>query len=128
SIVDGTSRTAPLVSFGIGVLALAVFTVRQIRRASRGKEPLLDLRPLTVRTYTVSLAIIFIAMANMLGTVIVLPIYLTGALGVSSLIVGLPLLPRAVASGALGPIAGRLYDLIGPRRMVEPGAAYMSAV
>src|SRR5699024_5981223 len=67
SIVDGTSRTAPLVSFGIGVLALAVFTVRQIRRASRGKEPLLDLRPLTVRTYTVSLAIIFIAMANMLG-------------------------------------------------------------
>ena len=128
SIVDGTSRTAPLVSFGIGVLALAVFTVRQIRRASRGKEPLLDLRPLTVRTYTVSLAIIFIAMANMLGTVIVLPIYLTGALGVSSLNVGLTLLPGAVASGALGPFVGRLYDRIGPRPLVVPGAGFMAAV
>src|SRR5699024_3063183 len=91
---------------------------RQIRRASRGKEPLLDLRPLTVRTYTVSLAIIFIAMANMLGTVIVLPIYLTGALGVSSLNVGLTLLPGAVASGVLGPFVGRLYDRIGPRPLV----------
>src|SRR5699024_11576617 len=82
----------------------------------------------TVRTYTVSLAIIFIAMANMLGTVIVLPIYLTGALGVSSLNVGLTLLPGAVASGALGPFVGRLYDRIGPRPLVVPGAGFMAAV
>ena len=128
SIVDGTSRVGPITGFVIGVLALTVFTIRQIRRTMGGKEPLLDLRPLTVRTYTVSLIIVFVAMANMLGTVIVLPIYLTGALGISSLDVGLTLLPGAVASGALGPFIGRLYDRIGPRPLVVPGTICMAAV
>lgn len=128
SIVDGTSRTAPLAAFAVGVVALSVFVVRQIRRSAAGKEPLLDLRPLRVRTYTVSLVIILVAMANMLGTVIVLPIYLTGALGVSSLNVGLTLLPGAVASGVLGPLIGRMYDRVGPRPLVVPGAAFMAAV
>lgn len=128
SIVDGTSRFGPLLAFAIGALALAVFAVRQVRRSARGKEPLLDLRPLTVRTFTVSLAIIFIAFANMLGTVIVLPMYLSGALGISSMNVGLTLLPGAVASGVLGPIVGRLYDRVGPRPLVVPGAIAMAAV
>src|SRR5699024_12554427 len=66
--------------------------------------------------------------ATSLGSVLVLRICLTGALGVSSLTVGLTLLPGAVASGALGPFVGRLYDRIGPRPLVVPGAGFMAAV
>src|SRR5699024_9516081 len=47
---------------------------------------------------------------------------------VSSLNVGLTLLPGAVASGVLGPFVGRLYDRIGPRPLVVPGAGLMAAV
>ena len=51
AIVDGQARLVPLLAGALGLLSLAVFTARQIRLRARGAEPLLDLRPLTVRTY-----------------------------------------------------------------------------
>ncbi|MGP9538032.1 MDR family MFS transporter [Brachybacterium sp. AOP43-C2-M15] len=128
SIVDGSSRLAPLLAAAVGLLSLAVFTARQLRMLARGDEPLLDLRPLAVRTYTVSVLVILMGFATMLGTVVALPLYMTGALGISSLQVGLTMLPGAAASGLLGPIVGALYDRFGPRPIVVPGIALMALV
>lgn len=127
-IVSGTSRQLPLLVAGIGVLALAVFVRRQVRRLARGAEPLLDLRPLRVRTFTVSVLVILIGFATMLGTVVALPLYMTGALGMSTLEIGLTMLPGAAASGLLGPLVGALYDRVGPRPIVVPGIALMALV
>src|SRR5690606_41260268 len=91
-------------------------------------EPLLDLRPLKVRTFTVSVLVILMGFATMLGTVVALPLYMTGALGLSTLEVGLTLLPGAVASGMLGPLVGALYDRVGPRPIVVPGITLMANV
>ncbi|MGP9845152.1 MDR family MFS transporter [Brachybacterium sp. 107] len=127
-IVSGTSRLVPLLVAGIGVLALAVFTLRQVRMLARGDEPLLDLRPLKVRTFTVSVLVILIGFATMLGTVVALPLYMTGALEMSTLEIGLTMLPGAAASGLLGPFVGALYDRVGPRPIVVPGIALMALV
>ncbi|WP_394216249.1 MDR family MFS transporter [Brachybacterium vulturis] len=127
-IVSGTSRLLPLLAAGIGVLALSVFTLRQLRIQSRGEEPLLDLRPLRVRTFTVSVLVITIGFATMLGTVVALPLYMTGALGMGTLEIGLTMLPGAAASGLLGPFVGALYDRVGPRPIVVPGMALMAIV
>src|SRR5699024_5962051 len=127
-IVSGTSRLVPLLVAGIGVLALVGFTLRQVRMLSRGEEPLLDLRPLRVRTFTVSVLLILIGFATMLGTVVALPLYMTGALGMSTLEIGLTMLPGAAASGLLGPFIGALYDRVGPRPIVVPGMALMAVV
>ncbi|MGO3289582.1 MFS transporter, partial [Brachybacterium sp.] len=127
-IVSGTSRLIPLLAAGIGVLALTAFTLRQLRMLSRGDEPLLDLRPLKVRTFTVSVLVILIGFATMLGTVVALPLYMTGALEMTTLEIGLTMLPGAAASGLLGPFIGALYDRVGPRPIVVPGMALMAVV
>jgi MFS transporter, DHA2 family, lincomycin resistance protein len=127
-IVSGTSRLVPLLVAGVGVLALVAFSLRQVRMLARGDEPLLDLRPLRVRTFTVSVLVILMGFATMLGTVVALPLYMTGALGMSTLEVGLTMLPGAAASGLLGPAVGALYDRVGPRPIVVPGIALMALV
>ena len=128
AIVDGHARLVPLLAAAAGLLSLAVFAARQVRMRARGQEPLLDLRPLTVRTYLVSLLVILLCFATMLGTVVALPLYMTGALGMSTLAVGLTMLPGAAASGLLGPLVGALYDRVGPLPLVLPGAALMALV
>ncbi|QNN82886.1 DHA2 family efflux MFS transporter permease subunit [Brachybacterium sp. Z12] len=127
-IVSGTSRLVPLLVAGIGVLALTVFTIRQLRMLSRGDEPLLDLQPLKVRTFTVSVLVILMGFATMLGTVVALPLYMTGALEMTTLEIGLTMLPGAAASGLLGPFVGALYDRFGPRPIVVPGMLLMAIV
>ncbi|MGO1896780.1 MAG: DHA2 family efflux MFS transporter permease subunit [Brachybacterium sp.] len=127
-IVSGTSRLVPLLVAGIGVLALTVFTIRQLRMLSRGDEPLLDLQPLKVRTFTVSVLVILTGFATMLGTVVALPLYMTGALEMTTLEIGLTMLPGAAASGLLGPFVGALYDRFGPRPIVVPGMLLMAIV
>ena len=128
AIVDGQARLVPLLAGALGLLSLAVFTARQIRLRARGAEPLLDLRPLTVRTYLFSVLVLLLCFATMLGTVVALPLYMTGALGMSTLAVGLTMLPGAAASGLLGPLVGHLYDRVGPLPIVVPGAALMALV
>ncbi|AXK44212.1 DHA2 family efflux MFS transporter permease subunit [Brachybacterium saurashtrense] len=126
-VVEGEARLLPLLAGGIGLVSLAAFALRQVRRVGRGDEPLLDLRPLRVRTYTVSLLVMMLSFATMLGTVTALPLYMTGALGMNTFAVGLTMLPGAAASGLLGPLVGALYDRLGPRPIVIPGAALMAA-
>src|SRR5699024_5754109 len=128
AIVEGSGRLVPLLAAGIGAAALTVFSVRQVRRQGRGQEPLLDLRPLQVRTFTVSVMVILMGFATMLGTVVALPLYMTGALGISPRQAGPTTLPCAAASVALGPFVGSLYDRVGPRPVVVPGVALMALV
>ncbi|GAA1487884.1 MDR family MFS transporter [Brachybacterium sacelli] len=128
AIVEGSSRLVPLLIAAVGVVSLALFSVRQVRMHARGGEPLLDLRPLRVRTFTVSVLVILMGFATMLGTVVALPLYMTGSLGISSLQVGLTMLPGAAASGVLGPLVGALYDRVGPRPIVVPGITLMAIV
>ncbi|WP_245822499.1 DHA2 family efflux MFS transporter permease subunit [Brachybacterium avium] len=126
AVVDGSNRVMPLIVLAVGALSLTLFTFRQVRRRARGQEPLLDLRPLKVRTFSVSVLVILLSFATMLGTVVALPLYMTGALGMSSFTVGLTMLPGAAASGVLGPLVGAAYDRVGPRPLVVPGAALMA--
>jgi MFS transporter, DHA2 family, lincomycin resistance protein len=125
AVLDGTAPIAPIVALAMGGLGLWVFVARQLR-LGRERRALLDLRPFGVRTYTVSALVVVVAMLTMLGTVVVLPLYLTGALGLSVVSVGLVLLPGGAAQAVLGPIVGRLYDQVGPRPIVVPGMALMA--
>ncbi|HHU67659.1 MDR family MFS transporter, partial [Corynebacterium sp.] len=102
----------------VGVIALALFVWRQLKL----ETPLLDLRPFTIRNYTLSVVVALLLMGTLLGVVMVLPIYLQTALGVTALVTGLLLMPGGLASGLLAPFIGRLYDRVGPRPLVIPGA------
>lgn len=117
---------APAISLVVGVFALVVFIQRQKELQRTSDAALLDLRPLTVPTFRRSLIVVMAAMATMLGTVIVLPITLQVGLGASVLTTGLLLLPGGLVQGVVSPLAGRLYDRVGPRPLVIPGTILMA--
>lgn len=103
---------------------LALFIHRQLLLGRRGRA-LLDLRPFAVRTFAVAVIVVVMAMGMMLGTVMVLPIYLQTSLGVSALVTGLLLLPGGLIQGIVSPFIGRIYDTVGPRPLAVPGAILM---
>lgn len=120
-ILDGgPGARTPLVILGIGVVAVVLFIRRQLARG-RDDEALLDLRPLGVRNFALSVVVVVALMGAMLGVVNTLPLYLQGSLLVSALVSGLVMLPGGLLEGVLSPIAGRLYDRFGPRPLIIPG-------
>lgn len=111
----------------VGLVAMAIFLRRQIV-LSRQDKALLDLRTFLSKNYAISVLTMAIAMMALFGTVILLPIYTQNVLGLDTLQTGLLLLPGGLLMGLLAPSVGRLYDRIGPTRLLVPGTILVSMV
>jgi len=120
----GEGLSTALVFLAVGALCLLAFGWRQLRLA-RGSDPLLDLRAFTFPMFSVSLAMLCIAMVALFGVIILLPIYLQNVRGLDSLQTGLLLLPGGLLMGLLGPVVGRLFDRYGPRVLSTTGAVLL---
>ena len=121
SEIGGDSVAVPLFSGLAGALLVAAFARRQLVLQRTG-TPLLDLRTLTHRTYVISLLVMSVGFMAMLGAMILLPLYLQDARGLSALRTGLLVMPGGLAMGLLGPRVGGWYDRFGSRPLVIPGA------
>ena len=108
-------------ALAVGGAGLGLFVWRQLI-LQRKDAALLDLRTFTYPIFTTALSVMAIAMAVLFGTIIALPLLLQQVLHAEPLFVGLLLLPGALLSGLLGPVVGRLYDRVGPRWLIVPGA------
>ncbi|MCW1249146.1 DHA2 family efflux MFS transporter permease subunit [Acaricomes phytoseiuli] len=133
SLVYGLSQMAHPVGgggtlalfIGIGVITLIAFVWRQIVLQRKDKA-LLDLRTFRSRTFTAAVLLMVLAMMALFGTIILLPFYLQGSLGMESLWVGLLLLPGGLVMGLAAPWVGRQYDKHGPRPLLVPGTVVVS--
>ncbi len=114
---------APVV---LGAAALSLFIARQLW-LQRTDAALLDLRTFTVPAFTVGVALMGVSMISLFGTIILLPIYAQGVLGLPSLTIGLLLLPGGLLMGLVAPTVGRAYDRVGPRPLLLPGTVLVSA-
>ena len=121
-LLDGA--WSPIVALVVGVAALVLFVNRQ-RALRKTESDLLDLRPFKVRNFRISVIIVMIAMATMLGTVMVMPIFMQNGMGLDTLTIGLALLPGGLIQGIISPVVGRVYDKVGPRPIVIPGAVLL---
>jgi MFS transporter, DHA2 family, lincomycin resistance protein len=108
----------------VGAATIAVFVIRQLTLQRVG-VPLMDLRILKYRAYRLSLALLSIGFLAMLGSMILLPLYLQNLRGLSPLETGLLVMPGGLAMGLLGPTAGRVFDRFGTRPLVLPGSIGM---
>jgi DHA2 family lincomycin resistance protein-like MFS transporter len=124
SAVGSLTAWLPLI---VGVLTLVVFVLRQLR-LQRRDTALLDLRTFESRTFTMSVIMFSVSMMALFGTIILLPIYMQTVLGVDALAAGLLLLPGGLIMGLLAPTVGRIYDRIGPTRLLVTGSVIVSAV
>lgn len=111
----------PVAALVVAVVFLVVFARRQKTLAAQHSS-LLDLSVLSHRNYRLSMFVVIICMASMLGSVIVLPLYMQSVLGLSALTTGLLMLPGGLIQGVIAPVVGRLYDKVGPRPLLLPGA------
>lgn len=119
-MVRGDVPVHPAVPLAIGAVTLVIFAWRQLR-LQRADDALLDLRVFAAGSFSTSLGAMAVSMIAMFGALILLPLLLQDALGLSPLQSGLLLLPGGLAMGLLGPVVGNLYDKVGPRPLVVPG-------
>jgi len=103
--------------FLLGILALFLFAVRQLKL----KEPMLDIRAFQYPMFSIGvLLIIFMHMANF-GIMLLLPLFMEGAMGLTAFTAGLMMMPGGLLNGIVSPISGSIYDKYGPRVLIFPG-------
>lgn len=109
---NGWTGSTTLLFAGIGVGALIIHTLIELRVA---KEPMASLRLFKNPIFLNAAMVGYVATVALFGAEFLMPIYLQAYRGHSALQAGLILLGVAVTSGIATPLAGRLYDKIGPR-------------
>jgi DHA2 family lincomycin resistance protein-like MFS transporter len=120
-IGDHHAPVPPIVLILVGLAVLGLFVWRQIL-LQRSGAPLLDLRAFTHRTFTLGVLLMSVAFMAFLSVLFLLPQYLQEARHLSTLQTGLLLIPGGLAMGVLGPQVGKVYDRVGGRPLVIPGA------
>ncbi|HIV73851.1 MAG TPA: multidrug efflux MFS transporter [Candidatus Pseudogracilibacillus intestinigallinarum] len=90
----------------IGGISLYIFIKRQLRL----EQPILEFRVFSYKTFTLATILGMIVFAAMIGTNVILPLYMQNMLGYSALHSGLVLLPGAIIMGIMNPITGYLFD------------------
>ncbi|HWR85095.1 MAG TPA: DHA2 family efflux MFS transporter permease subunit [Rhodoglobus sp.] len=122
----GNELMPPAIPITVGLVALGAFIARQLQ-LQRGDRAFLDLRTFQARGFAISVGLMVITMGALFGTIIILPIYTQGVLGLEPAFSGLILVPGSLLTGFAGPFVGRLYDRVGPRPLIVPGAVALSA-
>ncbi|MDT2759144.1 MDR family MFS transporter [Enterococcus xiangfangensis] len=120
----GTIGTYSLVSYQtllpllIGFGAMIIFAKRQFHLA----EPFLDLRVLQSNVFVISLIGSMLLYFLMMGSSIILPLYVQSIAGYSATISGLVTLPGSLAMTLISPFTGRFYDRFGIKKLFIIGA------
>jgi EmrB/QacA subfamily drug resistance transporter len=112
-----------LIAFGIGAFALGAFASVEL---SAAPYPLLDLRLFRNRTFLLAATLAYISVLALFGAEFLLPVYLQALRGLTAFHTGLVLLPFAITAGATTPLAGRIYDRVGPRVLAVLGFAALA--
>lgn len=123
----GNIGTYPFVSvmvllpLAVGVLAAAVFVYRQLGSG----EPFLDLRILRNKNYALSVIGSMLLYLVMMGSSVILPLYVQSIMGLSATVSGLVALPGSLVMAVISPFAGKIYDKLGMKILFVAGAVCM---
>lgn len=106
----------PIIVAGI---ALVIFVMRQLHMS----EPMLDMHPFKESMFSLGCILMMIMHMVNFATMLILPMFLESALGITAFTAGLIMLPGGVINGIISPISGHLYDKFGPKALIIPGYA-----
>lgn len=105
----------------VGIVAAVVFVYRQLHL----QEPFLELRILQNKEYALSVIGSMLLYLVMMGSSVILPLYVQSIMGYSATISGLVTLPGSLVMAVISPFAGKIYDKLGMKILFITGAACM---
>jgi DHA2 family multidrug resistance protein len=114
----GWTGTTTLLAFGFGVFVLIVHAIVELKLA---KEPMTNLRLFANPVFLNAALVGYVATVALFGAEFLMPVYLQVFRGHTALNTGFILLGVAATSAFATPLAGRLYDKIGPRIITVTG-------
>lgn len=103
----------------IGIVVCALFVVRQCGL----EKPFLDVKILRSWNYAVSVISSMVLYLVMMGSSVMMPLYVQSVMGYSAVISGLVTLPGSLMTAVVSPFAGKLYDKTGIKTMFIAGSA-----
>ena len=103
----------------IGVIFCALFIFRQCRL----ETPFLDVKILRNQNYAVSVISSMVLYLVMMGSSVLMPLYVQSVMGYSAVVSGLVTLPGSIGTAVISPFAGRLYDKMGIKKIFMAGSA-----
>jgi DHA2 family multidrug resistance protein len=119
---SGWTGSATLTAFGIGIAALIAHVIIELYLV---KEPMTSLRLFRNPIFLNAALVGYVATIALFSAEFLMPVYLQAFRGRTALQTGYILLAVAVTSGIATPLAGRLYDKIGPRMNLIVGFAIL---
>ncbi len=111
-----------LLALVAGMVVLVVHALIELKVA---REPLMTLKLFTNPVFLNASLVGYIATLALFGAEFMMPIYLQSFRGQTALDTGIILLGVAATSAIATPLAGRLYDKIGPRLIMVVGFAIL---
>ena len=106
-----------------GVVVCAAFMYRQCSL----EKPFLDVRILGNRNYAVSVISSMVLYLVMMGSSVMMPLYVQDVMGCSAVTSGLVTLPGSLATAVVSPFAGKIYDKMGIKKLFMAGSAALLA-
>ncbi len=120
---SSSNPVMPVLLICAGLIVLAFFVRRQLHLDT----PILNVRVLAQREFSIATVVIVVLEAVLIGSGVILPIYIQNGLGEPATISGLLMLPGAVCGAAFGLMAGKLFDRAGIRGIAITGACVLIA-
>ena len=118
---QGITNMVNWIILAVGVIVFVVFVKRQLHL----EEPFLEMRIVKDFKFTLSLAGSMLLYLVMMGSSIIMPLYVQTVMGYSATVSGLVTLPGSLAMAVVSPFAGKIYDKLGMKKLFVAGAACM---
>lgn len=114
----GITKTTTLVPLTIGIVAIIIFIWRQLSM----EQPFLELRIFRYRRFAISVVGSMILYFIMMGGSLLMPVYVQSVLGRSATVSGLVTLPGSLVMAFVSPVAGKLYNKMGMKKLALIGS------
>ncbi|MCE7698339.1 MAG: DHA2 family efflux MFS transporter permease subunit [Methanobacterium paludis] len=121
SMGDSGLSPSVIIPLIVGIISLVIFAIRQLTL----EKPMLDLHAFKYPFFSIGIIIIMINVMIVFAMVIIMPIYLQSALGITAFMASLVLLPGGILNCILSLVSGRIYDEHGPKLVISSGLGIM---
>lgn len=118
---NGISNPNTYIPLILGVIASVIFIFRQLKLS----QPFLELRILRHKDYSLSVIGSMLLYFVMMGSSIIMPLYVQDIMHCSATTSGIVTLPGSLMMAIISPFAGKIYDKLGIKRLFVVGSLVM---